>query len=92
MGLAGATFAALGIRQARRNERAFFSMDWSTDAAEDLAEGACVMIGEETFPKGKQWYVCNDDKSDDMECELVSGYGAEDGADQWLCKRPKVGA
>ena len=83
-------FALLGIRRARREERAFFSIDWRTDiSAEEEEAEACVVIGEETVQNGKVWYVCSE-KMPDEDCTPVAGWGNPDHLDdQWLCKQPK---
>ena len=83
--------AFLGIRKARREERAFFSMEWRDPIdAEEESSDACVVIGEETVEDGKVWYVCSE-KTPDKDCTPVSnGWGNPDHLDaQWLCKEPK---
>ena len=78
--------AFLGIRKARRDENAFFSMRWVDVDAEDGE--SCTIIGEETVPNGKIWYLC-DEKSEapGMECSPVTSSDLEG----YLCKQPKLG-
>ena len=50
-----------------------------------------VILGEETVPNGKTWYVCSE-KSDDpnMDCSPVDGWGnptLSANRGEWLCKQ-----
>ena len=70
----------------------FFSMDWKDSADADEAD-SCVILGEETVPNGKVWYVCSE-KADDptMDCSPVEGWGSPTlvaGGGEWLCKQDR---
>ena len=86
--------AVFGVRKAQRDQAAFFSINWADAPADDDSEG-CVILGEETIPNGKTWWVCSE-KSDDpsMECSPVQGWGNPDGMndDGWLCKEGPASA
>ena len=58
---------------------------------EDDAE-ACELLGEETVPNGKVWWVCHDKSgAPNMDCTPVDGMGNPDSKDgQWLCKEQKM--
>ena len=92
--VASAAVAVGALLRARRihdEEKAFFSMDWKDLPDEDSGE-ACIILGEETVPNGKTWYVCTE-KSDDprMDCSPIEGWGNPSGMDdnEWLCKERK---
>ena len=84
-------FGALGLRRDQEQKPNFFNMNWHA-AGESNGE-SCEIIGEETQPGGKVWFVCDEPGGDDMECSPVAGYGNPKytGAptDQYLCKQPK---
>ena len=81
---------ALGMRRENQEKANFFNMNWH--AAGESDGESCEIIGEETQPGGKVWYVC-DEPGDEMECEPVAGYGSPkytgSPEDQYLCKQPK---
>ena len=52
-GAAASLLAFTGVRRAQRNEKAFFSMDWSQEVPD--TDDACAIIGEETVENGKIW-------------------------------------
>ena len=84
--------AFLGIRKARRDERAFFSMRWADVDADEDGE-ACTLIGEETVPNGKTWWVCNEkSEAPGMECSPVTDANDDDGNGNYLCKQQKPGS
>jgi hypothetical protein len=77
-------FAFLRVQQQRQKEARFASMNWS-DEVEESSEDGCVILGEETVPNGKLWFVCNGKSEDpNMECSPVGGAIEGD----WLCKAP----
>jgi hypothetical protein len=84
--------ALVGIRKARQDRENFYGMQWNEDPGEAATQEACVLIGEETHTKGKQWFVCTDDAAlQGADCEPVQGWGnaaAKDG--EKLCKVAKV--
>ena len=74
----------------REERERFFGMEWKEPAENDEAD-ACVILGEETVPNGKTWYVCSE-KSDDpnMDCSPVDGWGnptLSANRGEWLCKQ-----
>jgi hypothetical protein len=53
----------------------------------DLASNPAVVLGEETVPNGKTWYVCNEPNEDPrFECEAVETNPTPDVNDSFLCK------
>jgi len=89
-GIAVASLAVAGAlrqrKQAREQEEAFYSMQWTAPPDTDSGE-ACVLIGEEAATDGRQWFACTE-PDPSIECELVSNNPAE--SPEYLCKAPKV--
>jgi hypothetical protein len=90
--VATAAYALLRARRVHNEEKAFFSMDWKDIPEDDDGEG-CMMLGEETVPNGKVWWVCHE-KSDDprMECSSIDGEWGNPGGmgEEFLCKEKKI--
>ena len=78
--------------QGEERER-FYGMDWKESYEAPGEADSCVILGEETVPNGKVWYVCSE-KADDpsMDCSPVDGWGSPTlaaGGGEWLCKQDR---
>lgn len=93
-GIALGALALLGARRATKERETFLSMEWN-EAAGEVGDDGCVLIGEETIDNGKAWFVCTSESDDpNVECESVSTFGnprvSASSEDEYLCKAPKM--